>query len=463
MQISKGEKLNFLFAGLVLFYVSQFFIGSKPVYFLTFFATVPFFYLAVRNISIAVMLTLILSLFFEVGIAGRLFLLEPRFLNLGSGWWITPKTVLVLSLLGLTVVKWKSLRLKKILLPDIMLVFFLGWLVISFIFQININFLFGLLSLFETALIYYLLRINLDKKNTGLVVLVLSSVVLFQFVLSVFQIMQKRPLGLVIESTLTSNPYSLTTIEGGDFFRISGSYGHPNMLAAVLLSLSPFLIHLRPLSVKFAAVDAAIFFLVFFTYSRITWFFFIIQYAISFSFNRIKSFSLNILRHKNMLLLLLLVFINIYLVTPNLLGRLRSTGFSLEEYGSLGLRVKLMQEGLNLISKNPILGTGLHRSLEIYARDPVTNIFSLAVPGPFYRIHNTFLEIAAETGMPGLILFLLFIYYVFYSFIAGRKQNLSKTSAILGLAGLIIISYLNPFFHTIVMDIIILFSAFILA
>ena len=153
-----------------------------------------------------------------------------------------------------------------------------------------------------------------------------------------------------------------------------------------------------------------------------------------------------------------------YILLPYFLVRIKTLPFTFEDFGSLGLRVKLTEEAVSIVQKNPLFGVGLNRSLEYYALNPKTDIFSGREPDAFFKIHNTFLEIAAETGIPGLLFFMGFIlmideHAVRHGF--SKKTNIIGFSAMLGLSGLLIISYVNPFFHTSQMRILILLSVMI--
>ena len=462
LSITDVRSLNYVIIGLIFFYSSQFFIHGKLLYFLSYFILIFFFYYALKKINLVILLTLVVSLFFEVGLANRWFILQPTQLNMGSGWWISPKTFLFLSLLLLTFKNRKLLNHFKIKSSDVMLALFFFWAIFSFFFQTNINFFIGIFQLFEMVIIYYLLRLHLSDQNLGMVIFILFSQVIFQSFISFGQLIYKRPLGLIIESTLVKDPFLLTTVEGTNIFRLTGTFGHPNMLAAFMISLAPFVILFRPASFIYGLIDLLIFLIIFYTYSRISWFFFIIEYLFCLNLNKLKKFPAGLNLKRLLMPVIILLIVLIFLIYPNLLGRWQSTGFSIQEYGSLGMRIKMMQEGLNLVAKQPLLGVGLNRSLEYYAKNPVTDLFQNTKPDPFYRIHNTFLEIASELGIIGLILFLLFIYFVLISAIKEKRNSLIKSASTLGMAGLIIIAYVNPFFHTIQMDIMFLLAAVVL-
>ena len=317
-------------------------------------------------------------------------------------------------------------------------------------------------QLFESLLFYFLLRLNLKTEHFNILTVIFLSLILFQSAVSFAQLFNKRPLGIISETALIESPYSLTTVEGAKTFRITGTFGHPNMLAAFLISLAPFLILTRPFSLLYFSADLLLFILVFLTYSRISWVFFIIEYYFCLTLNKISFARLKFAGKKYIIPAFLILLLFLFLIYPGFIIRLRSTAESLDEFGSLGMRIKLTQEGFNLLMKNPFFGVGLDRSLEFYAKSPVTDLFKNNPPGPFYKIHNTFLEIASETGLGGLLFFTLFLYLILVSSFKKESNILIKQASMLGLSGLIIVSYLNPFLHSLQLSVIFLLSTIIL-
>src|SRR3989338_10241162 len=84
---------------LVVFYSFQFFFSSKMFYFLSFFILAFFLWRATRNLTKSLSYTLVFALFSEVGLAGSLFVMEPRSLNPDIGWGISPISLIVFCLL----------------------------------------------------------------------------------------------------------------------------------------------------------------------------------------------------------------------------------------------------------------------------------------------------------------------------------------------------------------------------
>src|SRR5262249_20289814 len=73
---------------------------------------------------------------------------------------------------------------------------------------------------------------------------------------------------------------------------------------------------------------------------------------------------------------------------------------------STRIHVELVKAGLNMIESSPIFGVGLERFKK---EAPFFNRELLGVAGRTYVAHNTYVQIAAEAGLPVLALYLLMI------------------------------------------------------
>lgn len=461
--LKTDRSLFFPFFALIVFYGSQFFIKTKPVYFLSYFMLSAILYFIKRDMIQVLLELLTVSIFFDVGLGGRIFLLQPEYLKLGSGWWFTPSTVITIFLVSLLPFYRKNNYLNlKIINADVILILFLLWNCLSFLTSVNLNSFLGLIQLFETILIYFLFRILLTKKNLNEAVFIIISMIFFQATVSLYQFFNKNPLGMISEPVVQTYPQTLTYIEGANIYRSTGTFGHANMLAAFFIALSPFIFLFNYSSYFILLLYLIIFFAIILTYSRISWIFFAIQFLLIKSWK--KKLYLNEKKYSNsnkILIPIFLIFIG-FLILPFFLIRIVTSVKSFTEFGSLGMRVKLTSEGLNLITKNPVWGVGLNRSLETYSQAPITNIFKQFEPGIFYKIHNTFLEIASESGIPGLILFLVFLALVFLKKTTKFSNKYIWLSSYIGFAGTLITAYVNPFFHTPIFKILLFLAALIL-
>ncbi|OGG26953.1 hypothetical protein A2960_02290 [Candidatus Gottesmanbacteria bacterium RIFCSPLOWO2_01_FULL_39_12b] len=450
---SKLNKIYF-FLGLVIFYLVCIISPNKPVYFSAYIISTFFFYLSSKNIRLSLVYSLILSLFSEIGVGASWFIMEPKEFNLGAGFWVSPTTILILILLPLSL----SRKIKKVKVSDFVLLLFFLWNIVSFLVYPYNNVFYGVLRLTETMIVYYLVRIYITKENSNNLSPLLISMLLFQIITGSLQFFQKRPLGLLAESVTVDNPLGITAIEEESLFRLTGTFGHPNFLASFLLTVIPF-VWFYPLKNKYInLIGITSLLILFFTYSRAAWIItgmLLVPMIISL-YNQKKYVT-----RKIVALLLTAPFGLILFLFPFFQTRLATFPQAFEETGSVGIRVKLLEEGLNLISQYPITGVGLNRSAEVYFTSPFTDFVKRIKPDSFYKIHNTFVEIASEVGIPGLIFFIIFLYSIFRHY-----QNTSRTyfqkAAVYGLMGLTGISMLNPFFHTSQFPLFFLLSAFIL-
>jgi O-antigen ligase len=89
-----------------------------------------------------------------------------------------------------------------------------------------------------------------------------------------------------------------------------------------------------------------------------------------------------------------------------------------------GYRSEILSTGLRAVAEHPLAGAGLGRFRPSYFGSPETHPQVIENPG---KAHNQFLSIAAELGIPGLLLFLLFL---------GRMARSFSPSEPLGVLGI---------------------------
>lgn len=449
-------KKYFFFLGLILFYFITFFAPHKLIYFSAYFASTFFFYKATNSIRRSLLYSLILSLFSDFGFAKSIFMMEPKEFNLGPGYFISPMTIFGLSLLPFSLVKNRKTYQSADLF---VLVFFILSLVSFYIFPYT-NVLYGVISLGEIILVYFILRNQLVKDDYN-IPKILISLIIFQIILAGTQFLLQRPLGQVAEGVITNNPYGLTTREDTNLFRLSGTFAHPNFLASFILQTFPFTLLYPSTYILLNLLKILSLVVLVFTYSRAAWIIFALIIILLFFAKQIHLKFLKVIPLYYYLIPISLTFLFIIL-TPYLNARLNSFPQAFEEYGSFGVRTKLLEEGISLVSQYPLTGVGLYRSIEEYANNPVTDLFERVPVGRFYGIHNTPLEIASEIGIPGLLFFVFFILFVFQHYLKSKRTYL-KNAAFFGLLGLLGISMFNPFFHTSQFRIFFLLAAIILA
>lgn len=188
--------------------------------------------------------------------------------------------------------------------------------------------------------------------------------------------------------------------------RVGGTLGDPNLLAMYMNFFLPLMLCLAftRLAVTYRLATIVAFFLgglvEIFTFSRGGWF--ALAFGLMVAFygifkerlkSRIKSLSA-------MIISLLLVT----LVTATAFQEVRDR-LAQSDYGSAHSRIPMMQVACRMITGNPWSGVGLNNyavSMERY--DRTRENISYTFP---YPVHNAFLLIAAESGVPTLFSFVL--------------------------------------------------------
>jgi O-antigen ligase len=401
------------------------------------------FYQSNKKINKSLSYCLILSLFFDVGVFGKFFLIQPIDYNLGSAFWISTKTFFIL-LLSLA-----TFRLKPInnYISDYILLAFFIWIIILLTIIPSSNYLYGIFSWYELGFAYYLLRSNLEIKDIKVIAKIFISMLIFQLIISSLQVIKGEPIGLLTESSVFSSPYGRSTPETAELFRVSGTFLHPNNFAAFLLFSLPFIFFVIKNSIFRNVLIFSTLLMIFFTYSRAAWLicglFYVLFILIKIKKTGFPSINMN---NQKMILVLISLIIIYYLGIPTkLLFRINSSINSFRPGSSFDLRLKLTDETIRILKNYPITGVGINQSVVTYISDPIYSIYP-SFKDKYYRIHNSFLEIAAETGIIGLVLFFLFLSFSIKDGLY-NKNDFQKT-AIISLFGQLAIASFNPFFYS---------------
>lgn len=183
--------------------------------------------------------------------------------------------------------------------------------------------------------------------------------------------------------------------------RVYSVFGNPNVLAEYLIMTIPLSISLMWYSKKihkkliFLATSGVLILSLVLTLSRGGW--------IGFAFS---AFVFVLLIEKRLLLSIIPISVaGVFLLPQPILNRILSIGNLADS--SNAYRLTMWGITLEIIRDHPIVGVGLghipfKQTFETYIRTM-----------PTYHAHNTYLEIAAELGIPGLIAFLFLLFIVF--------------------------------------------------
>ncbi len=82
-----------------------------------------------------------------------------------------------------------------------------------------------------------------------------------------------------------------------------------------------------------------------------------------------------------------------------------------DDYGAARSRIPLMKVAFNIIRNHPFLGVGINNYAEVM--HGFDNTFEGISAALLNVVHNSYLLIASEIGMGGLLVFLLFIFEIF--------------------------------------------------
>ncbi len=214
--------------------------------------------------------------------------------------------------------------------------------------------------------------------------------------------------------------------------RVYSVFGNPNVLAEYLIMIIPLSISLFWYTKKahkkliFLATSAILSLALVLTLSRGGW--------LGFAFS---ALIFVILVEKRLLLSIIPVSLaGIFLLPQSILNRIISIGNFADS--SNAYRLKMWEITLDIIRDNPIAGVG-------FGHLPFKETFESYIRTmPTYHAHNTYLEIAAELGIPGLLAFLFLLFVIFKYGIQklihqeNRYIRIMAAGLFSGLAGLLV-------------------------
>lgn len=277
---------------------------------------------------------------------------------------------------------------------DVPIVLFLFVILISTITSIDPMGSFRDLALHLGGLSFVFVMCNAIKNKEDLNIII-TVMVFSAFVVSLYGLYQYI-VGVEVESAwldVKNNPGIRT--------RVYSVFYNPNILAEYLIMTIPLCISLFWFSKKiykkiiFFGMSLVMILSLAFTLSRGGW--------IGFAFSALVFI---LLIEKRLLLTLIPISIGgIFLLPQTILNRILSIG-NLQD-SSNAYRIKMWEITGDIIRDNPIAGVGFghlpfKQTYETYIRTM-----------PIFHSHNTYLQTAAETGIPGLLVFLFFLFIIF--------------------------------------------------
>jgi len=280
------------------------------------------------------------------------------------------------------------------------------------------------LSIFEIIqlvkmylLFFYIAHCIKTEGELRYILLILFSVFCLENVFGLFQYVSERSFDLAVlgggEEKFATKFVTETA------FRIPGTFGDSNifgsylaMILSVVLSFSFYKRSLSKLFCSFLFIIGTIVLIL--TLSRGAWLGFLgsIVMVLFLLHTKIDIKLKTIFRVGVFFLIIALLFFNFREIIL-----LRIYG---EDYGSALSRITMMRIAYEMIKANLFLGVGINNYSEVMANyDPTGLTFVY-----FQPVHNVYLQIAAEMGIPGLCAFLWFLFVLY------RKalRNIMKTN-----------------------------------
>ena len=432
--INKNDELYIFWATLTYFFVSTANLNNKTI-FVSLLGLWVIYNLRLKNIRQSLLLTALTSLMFLVGKTWTVELISPllmRSADLPQGYLafivVTPFQIfasLVFALLIRDIIfRQNDLRVKiKSLFSrpfTIFLCLFFFWQIVSALMADNrfeLPLIFSLQSvsfllIFLGVLAYFPLRHSSASKILSL----FGAMSIFQAVLAGMQWLRRSTLGLAIEPTHEMLTYLQGPGQGYFSVRSVGTFSHPNELAIYSASMTLLFLSLlydKSLQLKLGRKYYLVCFIaagvsLILSLGRSAWVSYILcliifLFVVEKMWNE-HAIKLNRGIRKKVVYLIVLVLI----FSPMIISRSVESVNLFKPTGGGETRLKLVNESIHLLKQKPFFGSGMGLSgYAMFKYNPkgIISTFPSVV-------HNLYLLIANESGLPALAAFLLFIAFI---------------------------------------------------
>lgn len=369
----------------------------------------------IKNISLSLLLTFVLSGIFFVGktysiqlhdlkqFPDLLFIYPQGLVNKITLTFSDMVFVAIVLNFVLSIKKVKFKNLSPTLLDFIILIFFIYGIFADIASSKRLYFsLLFKKELFEYVFIYFYIRFFFTdhKRFFDLLTSLLAVMVIFEAYVSIQQFIQSAPMGKSIESVHGLSVFGAVPDELTYTFRPVGTFIFANNLGDYIAAIIPLLF------MKFIQKSNWIFTIAFFcgmttlfiTLSRSAWFgaFVAILFLVYIIEYRLKhNLVANFLNKKTLFFLILLAPLTFYSFP-----RITRSIYSFQESGGFYVRMQQISSSLKLLEEHPMIGVGTAMGVvEGIEADP-TGVFA-SFPSP---IHNYYFLTLVENGIPAFLL-----------------------------------------------------------
>ncbi len=298
--------------------------------------------------------------------------------------------------------KWPD-RTRLFFLSSVSLLAFLAWCGFSIV--LSDNRVLGFSSLFDLSKVsllwFYVVTHVRKEEDVDLVIRCLLFGLALQGAIGVYQAYFGFPEWA--SPLAKGDSTTLERLDTRSFLRVGGTIGWTTVFAQYLILLIPLsLVKLvNSSSWRYVIGNSVCVFLsitaLVFTLSRAGW----VSLAAGSAISGILLYWHSGPRVRNRLTLAFTGVIVLFL----LFFPLMRERFSSEDYGSSRARLPMIRVAWDIIQQNPLFGIGLNTYSEVMHHYDPKNL----IEGFEYPVHNMYLFIAAEIGIPGLLFFLLFV------------------------------------------------------
>ncbi len=307
---------------------------------------------------------------------------------------------------------------------EIILLVFLISLEISSIFSIYSSIAFLWTLKVVRGIIFYFIfsRLVIEKKNLKAICLAFIFIIFIESGLAFLQFINKRPLGLPIETALgiSSVDRLYLSLSGEKILRPFGTLSQPNVLAFILGFSLPFLLFFTLVEKKINKIIGTIsislcLFTLIITLSRwgaVTVAFSLITFSFLAYIKKLNTNNINVPLLFKISIFSLALFVLVISIRRDFLARFLI--FSSEDT-SLAKRLQLITQAKYVFQHNPLFGIGGGTfSKYLLNYDFTQERISQFFPAP---VHSLFLLLLSEAGIISSLFFLFLMLYLLVSFV----------------------------------------------
>lgn len=268
------------------------------------------------------------------------------------------------------------------------------------------------------------------------------------------QYILQHPLGLNMEDISWNLPNGFLTSDLDQLFRVSGFMGHPTFFGSFTSMLLPLGMIATIISFKKLKQQPVIFLIslvalifgtvsIIGTLSRSAWLSVCITFII-LAWNALPTMRANLVKNYRYILFFsgaLFVFVFFFGIIFS--DRIKTIQY-VWQTGSGAGRLELMDHAFQMIRTHPFFGVGLNH----FTAEMIDQGVKPEFRGFIYPVHNTFLLMFSELGIPATTLFIFFIGIILYKSWITIKISKYNLGIWLGAIAFII----NAQFHTLFLD-----------